>query len=148
MDPIRIYMPDGITETIRDKSPQTASYLLYYHYIFRTKWSKDSLSPEMADAFIDTLLEVCEERGYVLFGVAMMPDHVHLILSLKPTDSPYEPMQYIKGRISRELRMQFTELEGDSLWGDGYYVEAVGKKNIWQVLHYVSRQDEHHNDPA
>jgi REP element-mobilizing transposase RayT len=76
-----------------------------------------------------------------------MPEHLHIVISLKPTDAPYKPMQYIKGRLSRELRAEFGDLPGDSLWADGYYVEAVGKKNVWQVLHYIARQDEHHGDP-
>jgi putative transposase len=82
-----------------------------------------------------------------LFGAAVMPEHLHIVISLKPTDAPYKPMQYIKGRLSRELRAEFGDLPGDSLWADGYYVEAVGKKNVWQVLHYIARQDEHHGDP-
>jgi REP element-mobilizing transposase RayT len=106
------------------------------------------LNGTVAEDLIERLRVVCEERGYLLYAAAAMPDHVHVVLSLKPTTPPAEPMQFIKGRLSRELRKGFPDLGADALWASGYYVEAVGKKNIHQVLHYVSRQDNHHNGAA
>lgn len=145
---LAIYIRDGVSTEVRDTSARTSAYILYYHYVFRTKYNRPLLSEEIARKLIVLLTPVCEERGYLLFGAAAMPDHVHLVLSLKPTTAPAEPMQYVKGRLSRELRRAFPELAGPALWTSGYYVEAVGKKNVHQVLHYVSRQDEHHGPAA
>jgi len=146
--PLSIYIRDGISTEVRDTSARTASYILYYHYVFRTKYNRPVISEAMAEGLLAVLAAVCEERGYLLYAAAAMPDHVHLVLSLKPATPPAEPMQYVKGRSSRELRRAFPELAGPALWASGYYVEAVGKKNIHQVLHYVSRQDEHHDGAA
>lgn len=143
-----IYIRDGVTAEVRDTSPRTAAYILYYHYVFRTKYNRPVLNEAVGAELIASLTGICEERGYLLYAAAAMPDHVHLVLSLKPTMPPAEPMQYVKGRLSRELRRAFPELAGPALWASGYYVEAVGKKNIHQVLHYVSRQDEHHGGAA
>jgi putative transposase len=145
---IAIFIREGVSTEIRDTSPRTAAYILYYHYVFRTKYNRPVLNEAVARELIALLTLVCEERGYLLFAAAAMPDHVHLVLSLKPTTAPAEPMQYVKGRLSRELRRAFPELAGPALWASGYYVEAVGKKNVHQVLHYVSRQDEHHGSAA
>jgi putative transposase len=146
--PLGLYIRDGVSADVRDTSPRTASYILYYHYVFRTKYNRPVLTEPVAEELLVVLAAVCEERGYLLYAVAAMPDHVHVVLSLKPTTPPAEPMQYVKGRLSRELRRTFPELAGPALWASGYYVEAVGKKNIHQVLQYVSRQDEHHNGAA
>jgi putative transposase len=143
--PPRIYIRNGVSTEVRNTSPRTASYILYYHYVFRTKYNRPVISEAVAARLLDALTAVCEERGYLLFAAGAMPDHVHVVLSLKPTTSPAEPMQYVKGRLSRELRRAFPELAGAHLWASGYYVEAVGKKNVHQVLNYVSRQDEHHD---
>ena len=143
-----IYIRDGVSAEVRNTSPRTAAYILYYHYVFRTKYNRPVLNEAVAVELIAGLTAICEEREYLLFAAAAMPDHVHIVLSLKPTTSPAEPMQYVKGRLSRELRRAFPELAGPALWASGYYVEAVGKKNIHQVLHYVSGQDEHHHAAA
>jgi putative transposase len=146
--PLGIYIREGVSTEVRDTSPRTASYILYYHYVFRTKYNRPVLTEAVAGELLVVLAAVCEERGYLLCAAAAMPDHVHVVLSLKPATPPAEPMQYVKGRLSRELRRAFPELAGPALWAGGYYVEAVGKKNIHQVLHYVSRQDEHHDGAA
>jgi putative transposase len=146
--PLGVYIRDGVSTEVRDTSPRTASYILYYHYVFRTKYNRPVITKAVAAELLAVLKAVCEERGYLLYAAAAVPDHVHLILSLKPTTSPAEPMQYVKGRLSRELRRAFPELAGEHLWASGYYVEAVGKKNIRRVLYYVSRQDEHHDGAA
>jgi putative transposase len=146
--PLGVYIRDGVAAEVRDASPRTASYILYYHYVFRTKYNRPVINEAVAGELLAVLAAVCEERGYILYAAAAMPEHVHLVLSLKPTTAPAEPMQYVKGRSSRELRRAFPELAGPALWASGYYVEAVGKKNVHQVLHYVSRQGEHHDGAA
>ncbi len=145
---LSIYIRDGVGAEVRDASPRTAAYILFYHYVFRTKYNRPVLNETVASALVERMLTVCEEREYRLCAAAVMPDHVHVVLSLTPNMPPAEPMQYLKGRLSRELRRAFPELSGTALWASGYYVEAVGKKNVHQVLHYVSRQDEHHGAAA
>ncbi len=39
----------------------------------------------MAVELIAGLTAICEERGYLLYAAAAMPDHVHVVPSLKPT---------------------------------------------------------------
>jgi len=143
--PLRIYIRGAAAAEIQGRSSKTAAYILYYHYVFRTKYNTPAVTAEIAGRLLDILDHVCEERGYVLFAAAIMPDHVHLVLSLTPTIAPADAMRYIKGRLAHDLHKEMGE-GGGSMWGDGYYVEAVGKKNVHQVLHYVTRQDEHHDD--
>jgi len=142
--PVRVYLRDGAAAEIGGRTPRTAAYLLYYHYVFRVKYNAPAITAAMAERLVDILERVCAERGYVLFAAAVMPDHVHLVLSLKPATAPAEAMRYIKGRLAHDLHKDMGG--GGSLWADGYYVEAVGTKNVFQVLHYVVRQEEHHGD--
>ena len=143
--PLRIFTRDGAATEIRRRTSRTAAYVLYYHYVFRAKYNAPAITAARAAVVMDVLARVCEERGYVLFAAAVMPDHVHLVLSLKPVTAPADAMRYIKGRLSHDVHKE-TGGVGGSLWADGYYVEAVGKKNVLQVLHYVARQEEHHLD--
>jgi putative transposase len=121
----------------------TAAFVLYYHITFRTKWNKKVFERDGdAASMLDTLLGVCREKGYGLMGLAVMPDHVHAVVSLKPDVAPAEAVRYLKGVSARE----FNRVRGasGSIWSDGYSVEAVGRKNIWQIMSYVARQDTHH----
>jgi putative transposase len=124
------------------KSP-TAAYVLYYHITFRTKWSRETFAgDETAERLASILMDICSEKGFDLFGVAVMPDHVHVVVSLPPTVAPATAVKYLKG-ISSRLYHKGTG-EAGSLWSDGYSATAVGTKNIWQTLSYLASQDVHH----
>ena len=140
----RVFTREG-TGIIKDKPAKspTAAFILYYHITFRTKWSRKAFGAEAdAERMVDVLKGICQDKGYGLFGVAVMPEHVHVVVSLTPTVAPATAVKNLKG-ISARL---FNKEEGKSgsLWSDGYSVEAVGTKNVWQVLSYVAKQEEHH----
>jgi putative transposase len=121
----------------------TAAFILYYHITFRTKWSKRVFErDDDAASLVDILIGICRGKGYALMGIAVMPDHVHAVVSLKPDIAPAAAVRFLKGVSAREYNR--ARGASGSIWSDGYSVEAVGKKNIWQVLSYVARQDTHH----
>ena len=74
----------------------------------------------------------------------IQPDHVHLLLEIKPSISVSKAMQYLKGGSSRVIREEFPELEeflwGESFWGDGYFAETVGKVDEAIIRNYVKNQ--------
>ena len=74
----------------------------------------------------------------------MQPDHVHMIIQLKPRESVSQVVQLLKGGTSLVLRNEFPELEeflwGDSFWADGYFAETVGTVNEEVVRKYIRNQ--------
>jgi putative transposase len=140
----RIYIPRNNISAYKAKSRSaTAAYELNYHFVFRTKWSHRAFQEESrASETVNILKSICHEKGYMVLGMAVMPEHVHIVLSLLPDIAPSTATRYLKGISARNFHKMF---EGSgSLWSNGYSVEAVGKKNVYQVLAYLARQDEHH----
>jgi putative transposase len=74
-----------------------------------------------ADLFLKTLLRYREQRKFTLHGFAIMPDHVHLLLT--PADDQPLPkcLQLIKGGYSFAART-FTQKE---IWHSGYHEHRV-----------------------
>jgi len=54
-------------------------------------------------------------------------------------------MQKIKGGTSHVIREENPELKeflwGESLWGDGYFVETVGRNSEKAVRLYINQQN-------
>ena len=73
-----------------------------------------------------------------------MPDHVHMLLQLRPNVPLPQAVQYLKGGTSKIIRKEFPELEeflwGDSLWADGYFAETVGRANETAMRQYIKSQ--------
>ena len=78
--------------------------------------------------------------------MSIQPDHVHVIIQIKPSESVGEVVQILKGGTSRVIRKEFPELEeflwGDSFWADGYFAESVGQVNEEVVKKYIRDQQE------
>jgi putative transposase len=143
-----LHIPEDIAALVREQKSTTAAFLLNYHVVFRTKRNRRVLEGDVAGEGLKIILDVAERRGYKILAAAFMPDHVHLVIALTPSDRVSDAVRYFKGTTARFLRGKFRGLRdvGSSLWSEGYYVESVGLKNVKQVLSYVSRQEEHHSD--
>ncbi len=143
-----IHVAEDIAKLVQEQKSTTAAFLLNYHVVFRTKRNRGVLEGEVAEEGLRLILEVAERRGYKILAAALMPDHVHLVVALTPSDRVSDAVRYFKGTTARLLREKFPRLRdfASSLWSEGYYVESVGLKNVKQVLSYVSRQEEHHRD--
>jgi len=141
-----IHVAEDIAALVQEQKSTTAAFILNYHIVFRTKRNRPVLEDEVGRKGLRLILDVAERRGHKILAAAFMPDHVHLVIALTPSDRVSDAVRYFKGNTARFLREKFSRLReaAPSLWSEGYYVESVGLKNVKQVLSYVSRQEEHH----
>jgi len=141
-----LHVAEDIGAHVQEQKSTTAAFILNYRVVFRTKRNRRVLESEVASECLKLILDVAERRGYKILAAALMPDHVHLVVALTPSDRVSDAIRYFKGTAARFLREKFPALReaASSLWSEGYYVESLGLKNVKQVLSYVSRQEEHH----
>lgn len=71
-----------------------------------------------------------------------MPDHIHLLVSLKRTIALADLMRLVKANSSKWIHETFP---GQPFgWQNGYGAFAVGLEGIEVVRAYIARQAEHH----
>ncbi len=72
-----------------------------------------------------------------------MPDHVHLLVRLKPTISVSDFIGQVKGatayRVNKELQPKFK-----LRWQEGYCALTLREEELPAVSRYIDRQEEHH----
>jgi putative transposase len=113
-----IFVAEDIPSLVREQKSTTAAFLLNYHVVFRTKRNRCVLEEEVAGEGLRLILDVAERRGYKILAAALMPDHVHLVVALTPSDRVSDAVRYFKGTPARLLREKFRRLRdvGSSLW--------------------------------
>ena len=93
---------------------------------------------------------IAERHKFQVKSLEIMEEHVHLFISIRPSQSISDVMRYLKGGSSFELRKLFPELEGYHrcrLWSRGKYFRAIGEVNEETIKHYIeSSQSKHHNE--
>ena len=76
----------------------------------------------------------------------MMPDHVHLVLSIPPKISVSSFMGYLKGKSALVMFEKHANLKykfgNRHFWAEGYYVSTV-VLNEDTISKYIREQDKH-----
>lgn len=74
----------------------------------------------------------------------LMPDHVHILLSIPPKYSVAQIVGFIKGKsaiqIARNFQGRKKNFVGQNFWARGYYVSTVGKDED-AVRAYIQHQE-------
>ncbi len=83
-------------------------------------------------------------REITIIRGSLAPDHVHLLLSAPPTLAPMKIVQYLKGRSSRKLQMEYETLGkrywGQPMWARGYFCATVGTVTEEIIKQYIENQ--------
>ncbi len=100
-----------------------------YHVVIIPKYRKRNLYGKLRKHVGEVIHEVCRQRGIVLVEGHLMPDHIHMCLSIAPKHSVAFAIGFIKGksavRIHREI-LRNKRVTGLHFWSRGYCVSTVG----------------------
>lgn len=74
-------------------------------------------------------------------ALEIMPDHVHLFVSIGPQISPHALIKRVKGATSNILRKRYPQLSKiPALWSSSYYIGTVGHASESVVKLYIENQ--------
>ena len=114
-----------------------------YHIVFTPKYRRKIIYNELRADIRDILKDLCKWKGVEIIEGHMMPDHVHLLISIPPKYSVSQFMGYLKGKSTTMIYEQFPELKykyrNREFWCKGYYVDTVGK-NEGRIAEYIKHQ--------
>ncbi len=105
------------------------------------RYRRRLLGGRVAVRLNELLDEVAAENDWQIVAREVMPDHVHIFVRVRPTDSPAEVARRFKGRTSRVLRCEFPWLGHKAvLWLKSYFVASVGYVSESTVQRCIEHQ--------
>jgi len=115
-----------------------------YHFVWATKYRKPVLTGQVAIRLRALVREVCKTHEIEILQGSVSPDHVHILVSAPPNMSASKIMQYVKGKSSRKLMMEFRHLNksfwGRHMWARGYFVTTSGNVTDEVIQEYIRLQ--------
>jgi putative transposase len=118
-------------------------YDLKYHIIWVTKYRYHVLVGDVAVRARELIRQCCFARGITIVKGSVGKDYIHLLISCPPTMAPSKVVQYLKGRSSRLLQEEFSQLKkrywGQHLWARGYFCATVGTVNEETIRNSTSK---------
>ncbi len=124
-----------------------------YHIVWIPKYRKQVLKDKrIVEVLTNILKGQCEDLKVEMLALEIMPDHLHIFVGAKPTNTPFKIVNQLKGNTSRQLRLLFKDIKflgfkkhyGNgfgSLWADGYYCGSAGHVSQEQVRRYILEQE-------
>ena len=117
---------------------------LYVHLVFSTKNREPAIHPDIRKRVWRYLGGIARKEKMKAIEVGGTADHVHALLSLKPTIAPATIVQILKGNsskwINETLRLPFR-----FEWQEGYGAFSVSCSQIDKTVAYIRNQETHHH---
>ncbi|MEO0966782.1 MAG: IS200/IS605 family transposase [Cyanobacteria bacterium J06639_18] len=125
------------------KTHNHVKFLVNYHFVWIPKRRKRVLIGDIATRLRQVFLELAIEKTWDILALEVAPDHIHLFISVKPTDTPHLVVKAFKGRSSYILRKEFPGLKKlPSLWTNSYFISTAGNVCSEVIKNYI--EDPHH----
>lgn len=113
-----------------------------YHVVIVPKYRKRKLYGKFRKNVGDIIKDLCRQRGVELLEGHLMPDHIHMCLSVPPRFSIAMVIGFLKGksaiRIHRNLGIR--RMTGLHFWARGYCVSTVGLDEK-TIRRYIREQE-------
>ena len=130
---------------IRDSLSHT-KWLCKYHIVFTPKYRRKAIYGQYKESIGQILRQLCNYKGVEIVEGHLMPDHVHMLVSIPPKYSVSQFMGYLKGKSSLMIFDKHANLKykfgNRHFWAEGYYVSTVGL-NEATIAKYIREQESH-----
>ena len=73
-------------------------WMCKYHIVFTPKYRRKIVYNQYRESIKEIIKQLCSYRGVEIIEGHLMPDHVHLLLSIPPKMSVSSFMGYLKGK--------------------------------------------------
>ena len=114
-----------------------------YHIVIIPKYRKRMLYGKLKKHVGEVIREVCRQRGIGLIEGRLMPDHIHMCVSIPPKHRVAFAIGFIKGKSAVRIHRQILgkkKVTGLHFWSRGYCVSTVGL-NEETIRKYIREQE-------
>ncbi|MBX2980907.1 MAG: IS200/IS605 family transposase [Flavobacteriales bacterium] len=86
---------------------------------------------------------IVQASGHKLLQINGMPDHLHVLFGMRPTQALSELVQHIKQDSSKWINAKGL-VRGRFSWQEGYGAFSYSNRDVPNVIEYIQNQEEHH----
>ena len=127
-----------------DSSLNHSRWECKYHVVWIPKYRRKRLYGQLRQYLGQIFKDLARHRECEVLEGHMLPDHVHMLISIPPKFSVSQVIGYIKGKsaihIARNYPGHRRNFAGQQFWARGYHVSTVGPDET-TVREYIRSQE-------
>ncbi len=120
---------------------------LHIQFVFAVKYRAALIATEWKEELHKYITGIFQQNGHKMLQVNSMPDHVHILIGMRPTQSISSLVQNVKTESSRWIK-QKNFCAAPFAWQEGYGAFSYSKSHVPNVIRYIQNQEEHHNQQS
>jgi putative transposase len=115
-----------------------------YHVVFIPKYRRKALFAELRRHLGEVFRALTEQKESRIEEGHLMPDHVHMLISIPPKYAVANVVGFIKGKSAIHIARTFMERKrnfvGQHFWARGYFVSTVARDEA-VIRKYIRDQE-------
>ena len=104
-------------------------WLCKYHIVFTPKYGRKIIYNKYRESIVHIITQLCKYKGVKIIEGHLMPDHVHMLVSIPPKISVSSFMGYLKGKSALMIFDRHANLKykfgNRHFWAEGFYVSVI-----------------------
>ena len=119
----------------------------YFHLVFAVKHRQALIQKVWKDELEKYITRIIQRNGHKLISIGSMPDHIHIFIGYKLTQTIPDLVEEIKTSSNYWIKdRKLSNFKFD--WQKGYGAFTHSHSQIAVVSNYVLNQEEHHRKKA
>ena len=116
---------------------------IHLQLIFAVQNRESLIKSSWKDRLYQYITGIVQNNTHKMLIVNGMPDHLHLVIGMRPVQSISDLLQNIKKDSSKWINQNRLAL-GKFQWQDGYGAFSYKKSDLPVLINYVENQEKHH----
>lgn len=114
---------------------------IHLHIVFAVKYRQALIDRRWKDDLHKYITGIVQNKGHKMLAINSMPDHIHILIGMRPAESLSTLVKVIKTEsciwIRHRLQINFA-------WQGGFGAFSYARSNLPRVCTYIQNQETHH----
>src|SRR5882762_3109574 len=118
-------------------------YQIYIQTVFAVESRQSIIKPDFKEELHKYITGIVRNQGQKLISINGMPDHVHILIGLRPAMALADLVKEIKADSTNFINRN-KWVRGRFNWQEGYGAFSYGHSQLDTIIRYIRNQEKHH----
>ena len=118
---------------------------LYIQLVFAVRGRQNLILQSWEDDLYKYITGIIQQKGQKLLAINGMPDHIHILIGMKPTCCLSDLVREVK-KSSNKFIKENKFVTGKFEWQEGFGAFSYSHSAFSNVIRYIDNQKQHHRN--
>ncbi len=120
---------------------------IHIQVVFAVHSRQSLINADWKDKLYKYITGIIQNNNHKVLQINGMPDHIHILFGMRPTQSLSDLMKQVKQDSSKWINKQGF-VNSKFSWQSGYGAFSYSKSEVPKIINYIKNQEEHHKKIA